>query len=461
MSAPGSLRRELAACAAIARLAWQARTNQGSNWLTWVLLALALLIPAAGFAISNDMAKSIGLGAGLPLGLLAGLWWIHLAASVAQQRVLSSKLVPAIGRRSVAVLLAGACAITLVLAPLIVLAGQAPLTAAILVVLALVIALAYLVVPALQWWLYALVCGPMIFGNRIKALLPFPVDLMIVTAGPVLIVCLGTVALRAIHAGVTSGGGMFDQIVKASKEGGANGADAAFGRRLRRDCAEGRIEELLLYAAGPLARAPSPMVYLVGGALGLAAMFALPGWVAEYHATLRAAIPGLMVAMQLIAAPAMVQAMYKGRREQALVRLAARAPDARSINAALARSLLLEYGRNWLGSTLLALVLLYFLVVPAAMLLHMLAVFLMTLAWANLLLRDYSSEGAGKGSAGSRILVLLGGCCLALAAPATFFSLVPWLVLGAGTLLAGLALAYRRWNRMLRAPAAFPAGRLR
>lgn len=456
------MKRELTACAAMVRLAFQTRTNQGSNWLTWCIAALVLLVPALAFAVSGKLAPSIGAGAGIPLALLAALWWTLLVSSLAQQRSHTTRLVPGSGRRAVAVMLAGGTLITLVLTVLFALAGASALTAARLIVLALSIAAASAVVPHFAPVLFGLIIVQAFFSKWLASAFPSLLDDVLVPLAPVLILGLGYAALRAVYVGSQQADFAVALRQRARwVQASGKGQSAWFARALRRDCAEGRVAALLMHAVGPAGRAPKAAFFAAGAVILLLVTYVAPARVAYYNPLLRGLIPALMVALQVVVASTIVQAVYKARREQALVRLAPRAPAAHALNALLARSLLVEYGRCWLGSTMLALASLYFLGVDGAVLLRVVAVFLVTLTWGNLLLRDYSSERGANGSAMARIMILLGACALVLAAPITFFRAGPWLAVGCAVLVAGAALAFQRWNRMLRAPAAFPAARAR
>ena len=54
---------------------------------------------------------------------------------------------------------------------------------------------------------------------------------------------------------------------------------------------------------------------------------------------------------------------------------------------------------------------------------------------------------------------MFGACALTLLAPVQALGGAPWLAVGVACLLAGIALACLRWNKMQRVPAAFPAAR--
>ncbi len=460
MNAAIGVRRELDAHLAITRLAWRTRANQGSNLLTWLFLAAALVIPLVAFAATRQSEISFGFGAGVPLAGLALTWWLLLVSSVAEQNRQAARLIPGLGRRSVAVLVSCWAAIIVVLTLLSVLGGLAPSTAATAVALTLVLLGAYTASPgfALLFGLCSIV--NLFLGKYLwPQLAPMFSDRVLAFLWPVVSLGLGYFAIRTILKGQPRKSGLAASAKKPVVVSDT-GAPSSYANTLRRDCAAGRVNALLMHATGPLARAPSLKWFGIAAFIALVVVLAAPGLIDRHRVVLQAIIPVMMAALQAAIAPTMVQAVYKTRHEQALVRLAPRAPGAATLNASLAHSLLLEYGRCWLASTALALACLYFLGVPGATLLRVLAVFMMTLTWANLLLRDYASESGGNGSVSGRMLVMLCACVLTIAAQAEVFHPGPWLAVGCIALVLGLVIGRRRWNAMLAAPPAFPAARL-
>jgi hypothetical protein len=461
------LRRELSACLAMARLAYYARARQGSNWLSATLLVLAVLIPSIAYPLSKKLALSIAWGAGVPLALLAALWWTLLLSSLVNQNQHTARLVPGSGRRAVVVMLCGWALIAGVLTLMFALGGGDPLLGFLLAGMALSITAAAICAPALSWLLYGIAMAPFVVGERVKSLLPHVLTDTVFSLGLFPIALLGLIALRALYKGWPYASGLtklqnqarlIDAIIPDWLKGTSE--SSGFARRLRRDCVEGRTGPLLMQGMGHLTSAPSWQFFAVALAAVLVVVWAAPGWVEQYRLVLRALVPALMAALQIVIGATMAQGVYKRQREQALMRLAPRTPGQHLLNATLARSLLLTYGRCWLGSSVLALVVLYCLGVPASLMLRYVAVFLVTLTWANLLLRDYASERSGQGAASVRTAVMLGACFLTLVAPVQYLSGWPWIEAGIGGLVLGGALAWVRWNRMTRAPAAFPAGRM-
>lgn len=467
MSASVDLRRELAACLAMARQAWCHRASQGSNWLTWSLLTLALGIPLVAFPISGKLATAIAWGAGVPLAMLAALWFPLLLSSLVGQNQHTARLVPGSGRRAVAVMLLGSAVISVVMTVLFVLGGGNPLLGFLLTGLVLSMTAAAICAPALSWILYVLVWIPAMLGSRWQSLLPAGLLEILFAVSPLPILLFGTIAVRALYKGTRQPGGLtslrqrakvIDMLLPAWLKGSHPGS--GFARRLRRDCTEGRIPALLMHGMGHLVRAPSWRFFGGGMLIALLVVCMAPAWVDEYRPVLRAIVPAVLAVLQIVVGATMAQGVYKRQREQELMRLAPRMPGAHLLNAALARSLLLEYGRCWLGSTALALLFLYFLGMPMSMLLRFLAVYLLTLTWANLLLRDYASEHTARAPVAARTAVVLMSMSLTMLAPVQSLRWLPWLGIGVGCLAAGIALAWLRWNGMVRAPAAFPAARM-
>jgi len=467
MSASADLRRELSACLAMARQAWRHRASQGSNWLTWSLLTLAVGIPLVAFPISGKLALSIAWGAGVPLAMLAAVWWPLLLSSLVAQNRHTARLVPGSGRRAVAVMLCGFTVISMAMTLLIALGGANPVLGLLVTGVVLSMTAAAICAPALSWFLYALVWIPLLLGSRWQSLLPAGLLEALFTVSPLPILLFGAIAVRALYKGTRQSSGLTkvqqhakvaDMMVPAWLKG--SHPSSGFARRLRRDCAKGRLPALLMDGLGHLVSAPSWWFFGGGMLIALLVVCMAPVWVDDYRPVLRAIVPAVMAALQIFIGSSMAQGMYKTQREQALMRLAPRLPGAHLLNAALARSLLLEYGRCWLGSTALALLVLYFLGMPVAMLLRFFAVYLVTLTWANLLLRDYASEHSARAPVAARTAAVLVSMSLTLLAPVQSLRWLPWLGIGVGCLAAGIALAWVRWNGMLRAPAAFPAGRM-
>jgi hypothetical protein len=454
------LRRELAACVAMVRLAYQVRANQGRNWLSWCIVAVILLCPVLMLFFSVELSTAIGAGAGIPLLLLWLCWWPMLVSSLAQQRTHTARLVPGTARRAVIVMLAGAAGGTLVLTPPFVLAGGAPPTVIALVMLVLTGLAASVLIAFVRNLFNVLILVQVFAGSRLAALLPFSPQDLLVAASPVLIAGLGYAALRTMHRGLPQQGSLSD-ILRARTELASAGMSAGPARKFRRDCDAGRIDALLMCVLGLPGRVPSLRFFALATGITPLIAHAWQPWVASHRPLLGMLIPAMMAALQVFVVTSIAEAVSKTGREQALVRMSPRAPGASALNAVLARTLMLQYGRYWLGSTALALLSLFFLGVADVALLRILAVFLVTLTCGNLLLRDYASERAASRPTAAWILLVVVICLVGLAASATSSHPGPWLATACGALAIGIALAGLRWKRMLSAPAAFPAARAR
>ena len=446
-------RRELTACAALMRHAWLSRVNQSSNSLTWLLLVLALVVPLVGGAVTGRWAASIGYGAGVPLAFLALFWWTLLVASVAGQNRHAGRLVPRIGVRSVKVLVTCWTAVVLALTLLFGLAGETPAMVAGMAGLTLVAVAAILAAPnaVLPLWLFWL--ATRFLGERQKAQFAwlFANDTALMAA-PVLIVGLGCIVLRNIVKGLPQAGGTAGLLFRPDGVRLVVPAPPSYARRLRRDCVKARPAALLMHALGPAVRAPALKFFAVALGVALLTGFVAPGWLAVYRPLLRMALPAAVVALQVLIAPSMLQAVYAARAEQALVRLAPRVPRADALTASLWRSLLLEYGNWWGRLTLLALLLAAALDAKLSALLNIFSACLLMLAPAAMLLRDYSvARGRIAPVRWGMILALLGCWILTLFASGGFLGVRPWLALSA-IILAGVTLLVRlRWTRMPRA----------
>lgn len=453
------MNRELAACLAIARHACQWRGNQGRNTTTWMFIALALIVPVVAGWFSGQWARSIGYGAGGPLAFLALTWWGILVWSVADQNRYGARLVPGIGRRSVAVLVLSWAVIVSVFTALGWVAGLPPLMVALCAGTSMAALAAVVLVPAMWMFFWPLPIVHWVLPQRWVSVISsvLPDDLILYS-----IALLGTgfFALRAILRGLprrvlTMPAGPGQGGVRFMSSGGG-----AYDRMLARDCARGRIAALLMHACGPGLRGPSWRGFSLFLVAGLAIAFALPAWTAEHSALIRLVVIGSVLIGQITIAPSMMGALYAARGEQALARLAPKLAAPASLNATLARGLLLEYARWWGALTLVGLGLSHAIGSSPGQLLAILVLCLVVLAHAGTVLRDYAAA-PDRLSTGRWVewLILI---MLLMLAPGVAIGLVPaavWLVFGATALTVALVVARIRWNAMLRAPVAFPAGR--
>jgi hypothetical protein len=458
---PGRQGRELAACGALVRHAYQASANQNSNFLTKLLLVLALLVPPVAGLLSGQWARAVGFGAGVPLAMVVLIWWTYLAISVADQNRHAARLVPGIGRRSIAVLVAAWALALLVLTPLFGLAGLAPLEVAEGIGFLLVIVAAAMNTPAVVWPISLYWAARLFIGKRLDAFLAsvFTEHVMVAIA-PLAIAGLGYFMLRKIARGLPQSAGAGALVKRTDGARLVSPASASYVRMLLRDCARGRPRTLLMHAIGESVRAPALKSFAIVLGIALIGGFAASGWIDTYRGLLRVAVPAAIVAFQVIIVPTMLQAVYATRPEQALVRLAPRVPQAAALNAALARALLLEYGQWWLRLTLLALLIAFLLDAKPGVPPRLFAAALLMLAPALLLLRDYTVARSSRASVRwGMIAAIFAVFFVALLGAGGLAGAGLWLLLDASVLAGVLVAGRMRWDAMLRAPAAFPVAR--
>lgn len=151
---------------------------------------------------------------------------------------------------------------------------------------------------------------------------------------------------------------------------------------------------------------------------------------------------------------------YRRSGEQALVRLAPAAPEARAINRLLARYLLARFAAMWGLSSLVTVAMLVVLGATVGEALRAAALFGAWLAFAGVLLRDYA-----RGVVASRLqpLVLAVAALAALLATSAAmrgkFAGELWCAVALAGVTAAALFVWRRWRRMAQAAPAFPAGR--
>jgi hypothetical protein len=295
-------------------------------------------------------------------------------------------------------------------------------------------------------------------------------------AGMGLVFALGAYALRSLFP---NGGERHFNRVAAQQAGIAQVRAAAkpaarvsklgswlHAQAMRRDLRAGDPGRLLLHVLGASAHWTVVAVpALVMLAIGLASRAALVAYARPY---LRHMMPVLFIILalfllvQVVMAGQVVQRMRATRTEQALVRLAARSPATsgfnRRLGAALASGILL-------GCSMLSCVLLLLMALAGGnangLFLAGALCSLFGLPLVAPLLRDFAhdDERRAVGVAGWFAVTTLASVAGAYALHGVF-GLPYWPTLIATANSLGAALAMWRWRRMLRAPVAFPAGRL-
>ena len=446
------VQREWRACRAIAMQAYYKRRVQGSNWLSFALLGLAVLAPVIAGLLSHKWMLSIGIGFGVSAAMFSFLWWTLLLASVTQQNFPGAYyLVPRMRARSLAVVAGTALLIVLTHVLLFGMAGVAPAITAALAILVLATVAACMWVPVVRHLLMVVVFGNTLFGKWIP---PTFVALVgkhfLVGTALVLLLYAVLAKMQLRRRGPTPAPAV---AIPASKP-------CLYNLALRRDCAGADKGRLLLHAGGPggLATMSALPMLLVS----LVAAIALPFFDADspWIGGSRFLIVSAMILAHYFGAQRVIGAMLAHQAEQSLVRLAAAAPRAAQLNAVLGRALLRDFGLCWATTSAAALLFLASGGMDAVRLLGLGALFVMNLLTAGLLLRDYAQGAPDSGlvnvmsacyliAAHAMALLLLSGI-MGIAAVAVF------LATAAG---ASATLLFVRWRRVVRLPVAFPAAR--
>jgi len=251
------------------------------------------------------------------------------------------------------------------------------------------------------------------------------------------------------------------QSMRLNRAGGRSAR--LYALLLRHDLRAGASpRHLLLHALGPYNHRfdvvlPVLMVLL----LALAARLVMSILGLDYGAVpaeiIRAfAVP--LVLLQGLSLERMVVSMNNTRVEQALVRLAPRAPQADRLGRTLARQLLAISLAEWLASGLVVVAMLvlfgagwpHMVIVATAM-----SVSLGAAGWA---LRDYTVDQSSSFGAEAIVQTLLlgaGGVALFLVRD----NLPLWSALLALMVASAVAVIHGRWKTMVEAPVPFPAGR--
>lgn len=440
---------EWRACAVIARLALSKRASLGSNWLSWSLLVLALIFTAAmGFG-TGKWRMAIGFGAGIPLSLLAWLWWFYLIEAVRNQNHPAAyKLVPDMGRRSRLVLLAAWLFLSTATGLVLSLALGEPMLMCVAAALTLAVSGALI-----RWQftvVFVLMCLMPYLSERL-GIAPGALGVepgfygLAVLACAALLVC-GLIISSALGRAAPSSVGQFDM-----------NQFPLYGRFLGADCLRGDRVRLLMHGLGPQAHSKTQAVMVAAGLLGAAvvALFAdVP------LAVGRIFFLALAVALQFAVADRLAATMYARQREQALLRLVVRSPDAKQFNAVLSGAIVRQFLAWWGGTTAIALAFAWLTGVPVSELASLFAVFCLTLMAGGTLLRNYARRPHHGFAVKAAVVTLftLTNVMLMVASTGKGPALA-WLALAAAASAAAVAFMAFRARAMRRAPAAFPAGR--
>lgn len=441
---------------------------------TAVLLSLFVLVLLFFLAFGPVEPRMAIIGCAIPLATLAMLYWLsYVPGAVGQNSPANARLVPGLHR---AVCRTTVLAWCLTLAPLALFASAFEHAALMFVALgALVTSI-------------GMARGGRTIGDAIFILVI--VAMAFVAGGPAQVVWLSSapvltglyllgaaLAWEGLRTVFPSGGERHWKLLPAQENQRVRGdlhqtlrRDRASGARarlyaalLRRDlCPAARPEHLLLHALGPGNHRfdfvmPLLLVLFVAVAAKLA-LTALGLGAAKIPLELICIFAATLIPMQGPYLHRLVVSMNNTRGEQALVRMAPRAPRADRLGRVLARQMLRLGLFEWLACAAgtLALILLYGGGIKELVMLATLQC--ASLAMTGWTLRDYSGHKHGA----SLIEVIVQTVLMAAGGVALFLirgNLAAWSALLVLMLGAAYAIVHGRWKTMVDAPAPFPAGR--
>ncbi|GAB3426781.1 hypothetical protein GCM10027320_02710 [Massilia solisilvae] len=443
---PSTLRQDLLACRAIVRQAVQQRRSQGSMWLSWVLAALAVLFAVP--AISNDFANAdsrilcIGLAGGA-FSMLAMMWWTLLSGSVRQQYTpFAARLLPRARQRMRAVLLS----VGLILAMTEVVLVGLPFGHPLLVFFGAVFVMIEIVLPT-SWRAAALVLFLVAAPDRLTELLGGPV-------GAVLGLAVLAFEARAAYRYLFGRDGALPPL-----------RAPAFAQRGPRPASQARPASrsgLLVYGLGPTPPWRFCLRSLAFWAMAAIMFGLMMVWGGGLRVEIaRALILCVVLVAQFMSVHVIAGALYESGLEQSLIRLSAAAPQATMLNGVLARILVAQTARVRIVSLAAAVAAFGLTGAPWSQTTQAAALCVLIPFACGGLLAEYS-----RAPAVSRLLKLgwfaatIAGIVLVLVVS---FGLAQPLAFAGGAalvLLAASGFALARWRGMLRAPVAFPAGRI-
>lgn len=432
------------------------RRAVGNLGLTWCLLVLSLL---GTLSLALPIPQRWPLFAfltGVPMGMLLIMWWAYLCANVATQcHPAALRLVPGLGAEAQRALFVAWLAIVAVMTLLAgVPTGHAGLVA---VVTALVLIEAgvmgtvtrYAIIGAAGW---ALSHAGHDTTEWLRGFIGTPVAMV---AGAVLVLADGAVALHRVASGKNPVRTRRNAVAALQENNGPGGRSVGWP--------QWDLDPQTAFLQ-PLGRSWLGLhLFSIGiVALVCAGLRFLAAW--QGHADLHAFFAGhrsvLAIAMCGVLAMIVYQESQRftgARIEQALLCLTPAAPERRAMNRLLARSLLAGFGRCWLilGVSMMAALGVLGAQVPE--LARLSAVWVVALLLGAYALRDFAHAGNPPGWPGALLLAVLGGA--GVAAVSGHGAPGVWIVTAAVGAVLVLSVARWRWQAMLSAAPALPAGR--
>jgi hypothetical protein len=465
------------------RQALHEKASPGSKWLTWGLLASSILV-TLGFGLWLQHWQAGLLMGDVLLGVVAILWWARLVSVSVQQNLPSHAcLVPQLRRRLMWVVTASFVAVVPVLAAIAALAiGHFGY-----LLCALAALFPFTLLQQRYAWLSLL---PSVIIFSVLSWLKAPLQaLMQIASGvdepliAVLLLCaiaeLGVISLRAAfpRGGDAHADWRAAWLLRQSRlKGDVRGVDQRRGlipwSALRNAW---RTLGLRVSSGGRvLMPADDAMQYGLGISVYASALvapvMALLGWFAvAFFAMLDDRLDLLKnlytyaELLVVVSVPSSMQAMLtvisQRTNEQSLLRLVPAMPAAPALNAALMRLMLKGFVLLWASSALCVSMLEYPNVAHWRLDGGMMLILVLPLPFFLIMLRDFAAMSARQVPPAVVLTVLTTAAWL-------FASILraklPWLCgwVALAVVAISLMMIRQRWQGMLKAPVAFPAGRL-
>jgi hypothetical protein len=460
---PANVRVEWAAWRAILMQPLLARRAEGSLWLSWMLLVLALAFAAGSMAVASKKATLLCIVClGLSLGMLLVMWWGYLFNSIlTQSSPAALQLAPHMRKRTRRVMVTAWAVVTLAMTlavgmPLGYPGHVAVITGLVLLEMTVMASTRRLAIVATLLWL------TWFADFRLPAwLTAFWASDAAVAVGVLLLVLDGRAALRRMF-GTPYGLKAWKQSQLAPSPATLQVVRLLSEMRIDGPRRQPQFTRVLGPAAFGGTRTLLAVLVVVCVAIRVLIEAQGTGSAHERLYMTRALVLIAVLFVQAMMTFSEASRCYKRRTEQALVRLSPAAPVAGDINRSLASYLLGSFVTMWGLSSVVALAMLWVLGATAGEVLRAAAVCGVSLVLAGALLRDYA-----RGVVTDHLQPLLfavGAAAALLLAPTAVrgkFSGQAWAWFALAGMTATVLFIWRRWRRMVQAAPAFPAARKR
>jgi hypothetical protein len=442
----------MAATLAIWRQPVAERRAAGSLWLSWLLLVLGVLGTATAASDAPRVRLLFVTFTGVPIGMLLIMWWLFLCGNVkAQCHPAALQLVPALRARMVRAVVLAWLAIVAVMTLLVGVPLGLPVQVALFMAL-LLIEMSF----AGTWRSIVLWASAAVLPQVLPTAGPWLAGAVVTPAGlaaAVLLVLVdGAAALRRLPGA---------SVVTA---GWNPGAAAWLGTG---GCPPGWLDRAADRQPAflqPLGRSWfgahwTTIAVVIVACSGLRIWASLRGpAAADFLHFQRMVVAAAMPCLLALFVGREAQRFAKARTEQALLALTPGAPGSAVMNRLLAVLLVRGFTRSWLILGGLMLAVLALQGAPAGGLARMCAMWMAALPLVTVAMRDFARAGGMPGLLATPLMTFLiwAGAVGVHGAGAPAM----WLGVAAAGLVSALVLARWRWNVMLAAPPALPAGRV-